>query len=255
MQRLRAEASGKIAPEGFVREGAAEAPKADAAGAVVEAKAEPVKETPKPVEFSDDPQSWPEPARQALESTKAELASFQERISKFEEIAPRAIEQNQRLAEELKLARALLEQNGLSLDQRDLDLLGYRVKENNAQKMAEMQAARDAQAAEMQAEARKAQAATQAQGWLADAQTQAKKAGVEFADVGEILMGQLAAKKSPDIARAIALVQGQQLAKQREANRAAPSPIVSSVPAGTTLPRDRTTQGRLDRLRQLGHAV
>lgn len=260
MQRLRAEASGKPA-ESFVRESIAGAPKADdveiSADAAVtpaaDAKGEPAKDIPAPVEFSDDPATWPEQARKAFESTKAEAARISEQIAKYEEIAPRAIEQNMRLAEELKLWRALGEQNGLSLDERDVDLVGYRVKENNAQKLAEAQAARDEQAKQMQAEARKAQAAQQAQSWLADVQAQAKKAGVDFQDVATILHSHVAAKREADVQGAIEWAKAKQLAKQREVNKAAPTPLATSVPAGTTLPRDRTAQGRINRLRQLGH--
>lgn len=261
MQRLRAEArSGE--PEGFVRSSAPAAAqksddvevKADVPNSEI-SKAEPAKETPKPVEFSDDPASWPEQARKAFESTRAETTRIQEQIAKYEEIAPRAIEQNMRLAEELKLWRALGEQNGMSLDPRDIDLVGYRVKENNAQKMAEAAAQREQFEAQRAQEARKAQAATQAQSWLVSVQQQAKAAGVDFQDVATILHSHVAAKRDPDVAGAIEWAKAKQLAKQREVNASVPTSIKTSVPAGTTLPRDRTTQGRLDRLRQLGHEV
>jgi hypothetical protein len=43
--------------------------------------------------------------------------------------------------------------------------------------------------------------------------------------------------------------------KQRKVNAAAPAPTVSGVSAGTTLPKSRSRDGRLNRLRALGHAV
>lgn len=264
MQRLRAEARGE---QSFTRGAAPQEPKGDdaeistdaAVTPAVEAKGEPAKDIPAPVEFSDDPTSWPEPARAALESTKAELAGFQEQIGQYETLVPRAIEQNQRLAEELKLWRALGEANGMSLDQRDVDLVGYRVKETNATKLAQMaeqrQTAEAQRAQQQQQQAAQLQAQSKASAWLSDVQAQAKKAGVEMADVATILHSQVAAKREPDVAGAIEWAKAKALAKQREVNAKAPTSIATTVPSGTTLPRDRTTEGRLNRLRQLGHAV
>lgn len=237
-----------------LKQGIQEKPSKEALDPNAEAKPE------VPAELNaEDPQTWPEQIRAAHEQVQAQLTEMQEANGKWEQLFPRAIEQNKVLLKQLELWRALGEEHGISPDDRDIKLAQYQVKETNATKLAEMAAQREQAQQEAQQKAqqeqRQAVAKQQAQGFVADVQKQAKKAGVDYADVARLLHADLAAGKEADVAGAIEWAKARNLSKQRTVNGAAPASINTSIPAGTTMPRDRSSAGRLSRLRALGHDV
>jgi hypothetical protein len=223
---------------------------------VVEAKPEAPPPEPKAPEIdAGKPETWPEKVREAHEALQAEVDTHKQTIGQWEDIGRRAVEQNRRLAEEVKLLRAALEQSGGTIDPRDLQLMDYRVRDESVQRMAESQRRRDEYAQHQAQEREQATIKAEAQKAVAQMVAVAKAKGVDVralyaaqktaAALGEQITYEDAAQRVLD----------QLEWRQKQKNAAAPTTTVSSIPAGTTMPKSRTRQGRLDRLRALGHNI
>ncbi len=206
-----------------------------------------VKAAPPASTVTADPKTWPAPVQAVHAELTAKVQSYEADLAKWHEAGPKAVQQNTRLHEENKLLRAALEQAGGTIDQRDLDLIGYRVTESTSARMAEAQRARDEQAQVQQKQIAQARATDEATTFVADLRTQAKAAGVSFDEVGAIVHTNIALKRDPNVAGAIQQVKDLQLLRQRQAGNAAPSVVRQSIPAATTMPRDRSPAGKLAR--------
>lgn len=220
-----------------------------------ESKAPEAQKPETPATVTDDPKSWPEPARKAHGELTAKVGQYEAELSKWHEAGPRAVQQNVRLHEENKLLRGLLEQNQVPIDQRDLDLINYRVGEQTSQKMAEAQRMRDEQSQQQQQQIAQARAQDEARSFVEDMRAQAKTAGVAFEEVAQFAAADLAMKRPVDVAAAIKRVKDLQLLQQRQVNAASPSPVKQSIPAGTQMPKDRSYAGKLARLQSSGFDV
>jgi hypothetical protein len=230
----------------------ADAPKAAEAD---QSKAQPEAEKQEAPADLSDPKAWPEPARKAHGELTAKVSQYEGELAKWHEAGPKAVQQNLRLHEENKLLRSLLDQHQVPVDQRDLDLINYRVGEQSAQRMAEVQRMRDEASQTQQKEFAQARANDEAKVFVDDMRTQAKTAGVPFEEVAQFVAADLAMKRPADVAGAIKRAKDLQLLAQRQANSTAPTPVTRTIPAGTQMPKDRSYAGKLARLQSSGFDV
>ena len=237
-----------MAEERGAPEVADDAPKAIEKAPAVEVAAAPAVAT-------DDPASWAPAAQKAHAELTQRVQAHESELSKWHEVGPRAVQQNQRLHEENKVLRAALEAAGGEVDQRDLDLIGYRVNDESVARETAAAAARAEYAQQQQVEQSKAKATQEARGFVDDLKAQAKAAGVPLEDVAQLVHANVSMRRDPGVAAAIQQVKDLQLLRQRQANAAAPSTVSRSIPAGTTMPKDRSDAGKLARLRALGHDI
>lgn len=231
----------------------------DAAAKPIETKQDATKpeaekkaEQPKAPEVTDDPKSWPEPARRAHEAVAAKVAGYEAEIGKWREAGPKAVEQNRRLAEEVKLLRGLVEQHGLTVDPRDVELIRYRVGEQTSAQMVEAHQRRQQAAEEQQRQYAQQQAKQEAQNLVAEISRAAQAAGVPARDVGLLVHAQLGVDGKADIAGAVQDVKDRLTLRQQQVNAAAPSSVHSSIPTSNVQPHDRSRAGKEARLKRWG---
>ena len=222
----------------------------DASTVVGEAK----QDTPS-LAASDDPTSWAPQAQKAHAELTERVTRHESELSQWHEAGPKAVQQNMRLHEENKILRAALESAGGSVDQRDLDLIGYRVNDESVARATEIESARQEHAQEQQTAQIKSKATADAKVFIDDIRSQAKASGVEMKEVAAIVHQNISLRRDPGIAEAIQQVKDLQLLRQRKVNAGAPSTVSRSIPAGTTMPKDRSDAGKLARLRALGHDI
>lgn len=220
---------------------------AEVAAAAVEAKPE----APK-VDVTDDPQTWPEPAQRAHEAVTAKVAGYEAELGKWREAGPRAVQQNQRLAEENKLLRSVVQQAGAQIDPRDLDLIGYRVAESAQKQKAEWDAKRAEHEKTQGVEAQRAEGRREAVRLVNEITTAAKGAGLDMREVGLIVHSQIALNGKPDIGAAVQLVKDRALLAHRQAAANTPAPVRSTLPSSNLQPHDRSRLGKEARLKQWG---
>jgi hypothetical protein len=239
-----------------MRSGAAQ----DAAQPAVEAKTKgapvkaekPAAEAPASPQWTEDPASWAEPARKAYEGIQEQHRA---EIGKWEDVGRKAVEQNRRLLEEVRFLREQIQNAGVQVDPRDLELLNYRSRDVSAQQMAELQKQRDAYYQQQQAQQQQVQVRQEAQAAVAQMQKLAQSKGLDIKAIYAEYKAAANVGESISFDEAAGRVLERLEWKQRKVNAAAPAPTVSGVSAGTTLPKSRSRDGRLNRLRALGHAV
>jgi hypothetical protein len=219
-------------------------PKGKAVKQAVEAQTAP--------QWTDDPSSWAEPAQRAYQGLQEQHRA---EIGKWEDVGRKAVEQNRRLLEEVKFLREQIQSAGVQVDPRDLELLNYRSRDVSAQQMMELQKQRDAYFQQQQAQQQQAQIRQEAQAAVAQMQKLAQSKGIDIKAIYAEYKAAGSVGESISFDEAAARVLERLEWKQRKVNAAAPAPTVSGVSAGTTLPKSRSRDGRLNRLRALGHAV
>lgn len=217
------------------------------------AKAEkPAVEAPAAPQWSEDPASWAEPARKAYEGLQEQHRA---ELGKWEEVGRKAVEQNRRLLEEVRFLREQIQQAGVQVDPRDLELLNYRSRDVSAQQMVELQKQRDAYYQQQRQQQEQTQIRQEAQAAVAQMQKLAQSKGLDIKAIYAEYKAAASVGESISFDEAASRVLERLEWKQRKVNAAAPAPTVSGVSAGTTLPKSRSRDGRLNRLRALGHAV
>lgn len=203
-------------------------------------------------QWTDDPSSWAEPARKAYQGMQEQHRA---EIGKWEEVGRKAVEQNRRLLEEVKFLRQQVQNAGVQVDPRDIELLNYRSRDVSAQQMMELQKQRDAHYQQQRQQQEQAQIRREAQAAVAQMQKLAQSKGIDIKSIYAEYKTAQSIGESITFDDAASRVLERLEWKQRKVNATAPAPTVSGVPAGTTLPKSRSRNGRLDRLRALGHAV
>lgn len=209
-------------------------------------------EAPAAPEWTDDPTTWAEPAKRAYQSLQEQ---HQAEIGQWEDVGRKAVEQNRRLLEEVKFLRQQIQQAGVQVDPRDLELLNYRSRDVSAQQMVELQKQRDTYYQQQRQQQEQAQIRQEAQAAVAQMQKLAQSKGIDVKSIYAEYKTAQNIGETISFDEAASRVMERLEWKQRKVNAAAPAPTVSGVPAGTTLPKSRSRNGRLDRLRALGHAV
>jgi hypothetical protein len=209
-------------------------------------------EAPAAPQWSEDPTTWAEPAQKAYQGLQEQHRA---EIGQWEDVGRKAVEQNRRLLEEVKFLRQQIQQAGVQVDPRDLELLNYRSRDVSAQQMVELQKQRDAHYQQQRQQQEQAQIRTEAQTAVAQMQKLAQSKGIDIRSIYAEYKTAQSIGESIGFDEAAARVMERLEWKQRKVNAAAPAPTVSGVSAGTTLPKSRTRNGRIDRLRALGHAV
>lgn len=209
-------------------------------------------EAPAAPQWTDDPASWAEPARKAYEGMQEQHRA---EIGKWEEVGRKAVEQNRRLLEEVKFLRQQIEQAGVQVDPRDVELLNYRSRDVSAQQMVELQKQRDAYYQQQRQQQEQAQVRQEAQQAVAQMQKLAQSKGLDIKSIYAEYKTAQSIGETISFDEAASRVLERLEWKQRKVNAAAPAPTVAGIPAGTTLPKSRSRDGRLNRLRALGHAV
>ena len=212
----------------------------------------PATEAPASPQWTDDPTSWAEPARKAYEGMQEQHRA---EIGKWEDVGRKAVEQNRRLLEEVRFLREQIQTAGVQVDPRDLELLNYRSRDVSAQQMVELQRQRDAYYQQQQAQQQQVQVRQEAQAAVAQMQKLAQSKGLDIKAIYSEYKAAANVGESISFDEAAGRVLERLEWKQRKVNAAAPAPTVSGVSAGTTLPKSRSRDGRLNRLRALGHAV
>lgn len=212
----------------------------------------PAIEAPAAPQWTDDPSSWAEPARKAYEGLQEQHRA---ELGKWEEVGRKAVEQNRRLLEEVRFLREQIQTAGVQVDPRDLELLNYRSRDISAKQMVELQKQRDAYYQQEQAQQQQMQIRQEAQAAVAQMQSLAKSKGLDIKAIYSEYKAAANVGENISFEEAAGRVLERLEWKQRKVNAAAPAPTVSGVSAGTTLPKSRTRDGRLSRLRALGHAV
>lgn len=214
--------------------------------------AEPAVEAPAVPQWTDDPSSWAEPAQKAYQAAQEQHRA---EIGKWEEVGRKAVEQNRRLLEEVKFLREQIQSAGVQVDPRDLELLNYRSRDVSAQQMVELQKQRDAYYQQQQKQQEQVQIRREAETAVAQMQKLSRDKGIDIKAIYAEYKAANAIGESINFEEAASRVMERLEWKQRKVNAAAPAPTVSGVSAGTTLPKSRSRDGRLSRLRALGHAV
>lgn len=226
------------------QQASAKSRKGDSAKTAVEAPVAP--------QWTEDPESWAEPARKAYSGLQEQHRA---EIGKWEEVGRKAVEQNRRLLEEVKFLREQIQGAGVQVDPRDLELLNYRSREVSAQQMVELQRQRDTHYQQQQRQQEQAQIRRDAENAVAQMQKLSRDRGIDIKAIYAEYKTASALGESISFDEAAGRVMERLEWKQRRVNAAAPAPTVSGVSAGTTLPKSRSRDGRLNRLRALGHAV
>lgn len=203
-------------------------------------------------QWTDDPTTWAEPAKKAYQGLQEQHRA---EIGQWEDVGRKAVEQNRRLLEEVKFLRQQIQQAGVQVDPRDLELLNYRSRDVSAQQMVELQKQRDAHYQQQRQQQEQAQIRQEAQAAVAQMQKLAQSKGIDVRSIYAEYKTAQSIGETIGFDEAASRVMERLEWKQRKVNAAAPAPTVSGIPAGTTLPKSRSRNGRLDRLRALGHAV
>lgn len=204
-------------------------------------------------EVSDDPKTWPEPARVAHEQLAAQVAEHKQTLDRWQDAGRKAVEQNRRLAEEVKLLRGVVQQAGLQIDPRDIELIRYRVGEQTQRETVEQQQAREAAQQEQARQQAQMQAKNEAAALVQKIGAAAKAAGVPARDVGLLVHAQIGIDGKADIEAAIRDVKDRLTLRQQQVNAQAPSIAHQpSIPTSNTRPHDRSRAGKESRLRQWG---
>lgn len=209
-------------------------------------------EAPAAPQWTDDPSSWAEPAQKAYAGLQEQ---YRTEIGKWEDVGRKAVEQNRRLLEEVKFLREQIQTAGVQVDPRDLELLNYRSRDVSAQQMVELQKQRDTYYQQQQRQQEQVQIRRDAEAAVAQMQKLARDRGIDIKAIYSEYKAANAIGESISFEDAASRVLERLEWKQRKVNASAPAPTVSGVSAGTTLPKSRTRDGRLNRLRALGHAV
>lgn len=209
-------------------------------------------EAPAAPQWTEDPASWAEPARKAYEGLQEQHRT---ELGKWEEVGRKAVEQNRRLLEEVRFLREQIQQAGVQVDPRDLELLNYRSRDVSAQQMVELQKQRDAYYQQQRQQQEQAQIRQEAQAAVAQMQKLAQSKGLDIKAIYAEYKAAANVGESISFDEAAGRVLERLEWKQRKLNASAPAPTVSGIPAGTTLPKSRSREGRLNRLRALGHGV
>lgn len=209
-------------------------------------------EAPAAPQWTEDPTTWAEPAKKAYQSLQEQHRA---EIGQWEDVGRKAVEQNRRLLEEVKFLRQQIQQAGVQVDPRDLELLNYRSRDVSAQQMVELQKQRDTYYQQQRQQQEQAQIRQEAQAAVAQMQKLAQSKGIDVKSIYAEYKTAQSIGETISFDEAAARVMERLEWKQRKVNAAAPAPTVSGIPAGTTLPKSRSRNGRLDRLRALGHAV
>lgn len=209
-------------------------------------------EVPAAPQWTEDPTTWAEPAKRAYEGLRQQ---HQAEIGRWEDVGRKAVEQNRRLLEEVKFLRQQIQQAGVQIDPRDLELLNYRSRDVSSQQMVALQKQRDEYYQQQRQQQEHAQIRQEAQAAVSQMQKLAQSKGIDVRSIYAEYKAAQSVGENIGFEDAASRVMERLEWKQRKVNAAAPAPTVSGVPAGTTLPKSRSRNGRLDRLRALGHAV
>lgn len=209
-------------------------------------------EQPKAPDVTDDPKTWPEPARRVHEELSAQVQAHAQEIDQWRQAGPKAIEQNRRLAEEIKLLRGIVQQANLSVDPRDLELIRFRVGEQSQSELSQLRQQQEQAQQEQQRQQAQARAKQEAQALVSQIADAAKAAGVPARDVGLLVHAQIGVDGKADVAAAVRDVKDRLTLQQQRVNASAPSPMHTSIPTSNTRPHDRSRAGKEARLRQWG---
>jgi hypothetical protein len=217
-------------------------------------KAKP-QEAAAPTFSADKPESWPEPIRKAHQEIQAEVTQHRETLQKWEQVGRQAVEQNRRLAEEVKFLRSVVEQNGMQIDPRDTELLDYRARAAHERQMQEVGQRREASRQQYEQERMRASIKAEAEAAVSQMASLAKAKGIDIRAIYAEHTGASSLGEKISYEEAASRVMERLEWKQRRVNAGAPTSTTPGAAAGTTLPKSRTREGRMARLRALGHAV